>query len=504
VTTPRRTWLFGIAGALGACRITEADLLAWLPDKRPAQEGDTGDGPADDGGPQTSDVDGDGVAAARDCDDGDPGVGDRALDQDCDGVATADDCDDLDAVLGARSSDQDCDGVPSAGDCDDFDPVSNVRADDGDCDGARSADDCDDRDGSLGVRELDQDCDGVPTGEDCDDEDAELLGEADDADCDGFPADVDCDEADPLSLDRSQDADCDGVPTVEDCDDSDPLLRYLAADRDCDGVPTVDDCDDANPALGAGAQGSVITYAGIEFVVVCAQSFDMGCTSGQVNCESDEYPVMPVTLTRAFLVSKTEITELQWEAYFWGSSATHRPRYEASWHDAAAFADQLSSLMGLPSCYGCTVSGTSVSCGAPPDPYACEGFRLLTEAEWEAAARCGEDYPWAGGSDPAFVAWGGLNSAGTHPTVGTLAPNACGIHDMSGCASEWVNDWYDPAHYTTSAQVDPAGPASGTMRVHRSGSVISQWDYLRTSHRSGLEPDRRWWGWGIRIGRTAP
>ena len=49
---------------------------------------------------------------------------------------------------------------------------------------------------------------------------------------------------------------------------------------------------------GACNDGSVVvSSSGVDFVEICAGSFDMGCTPGQSGCQADESPVMPVTLT---------------------------------------------------------------------------------------------------------------------------------------------------------------------------------------------------------------
>ena len=68
------------------------------------------------------------------------------VDRDGDGVAEADDCDDGNATSLTRAVDGDCDGVVAAEDCDDGDATSFTRAEDGDCDGVVVAEDCDDGD----------------------------------------------------------------------------------------------------------------------------------------------------------------------------------------------------------------------------------------------------------------------------------------------------------------------------------------------------------------------
>ncbi|MSP55716.1 MAG: hypothetical protein EXR69_08965 [Myxococcales bacterium] len=58
-----------------------------------------------------------------------------------------------------------------------------------------------------------------------------------------------------------------------------------------------------------------------------------------------------------------------------------------SWWQSAAHANAKSDAAGLQECYTCTGSGIDVKCAVGPNPYDCTGYRLLTEAAWEGAAR---------------------------------------------------------------------------------------------------------------------
>ena len=143
-----------------------------------------------------------------------------------------------------------------------------------------------------------------------------------------------------------------------------------------------------------------------------------------------------------------------------------------------------------------------MSCSAPADPYGCEGYRLPTEAEWEGAARCGEDLLYAGSVSADAVAWTAENSfEETHP-VGLKAANACGLVDMSGNVWEWTNDVY--GSYSDGLQVDPAGPLSGSYRVDRGGSWNHDAAYARVALRNGDSPGYRLHRLGVRLLRTAP
>src|SRR6516225_9822232 len=74
------------------------------------------------------------------------------------------------------------------------------------------------------------------------------------------------------------------------------------------------------------------------------------------------------------------------------------------------------------------------------------GYRLPTEVEWEYACRAGTLTAWAHGSDEAMLghyAWYLLNSSSTMHPVGSLKPNALGLFDMGGNASQWCQNVYD-------------------------------------------------------------
>jgi formylglycine-generating enzyme required for sulfatase activity len=171
-----------------------------------------------------------------------------------------------------------------------------------------------------------------------------------------------------------------------------------------------------------------------------------------------------------------------------------------SWEDAAVYANTLSAAEGLELCYTTTGSDLATSLGG--DPYACEGYRLPTEAEWEYAARGGESYTYSGSDTVGDVAWTSENSGGTTHTVAGKAANAFGLYDMSGNVFEWTNDWYDA--YASGAAVDPVGAASSLYRVSRGGSWGSTAVYARAAGRFGNGPGYRFDYLGLRLSRTNP
>jgi len=198
----------------------------------------------------------------------------------------------------------------------------------------------------------------------------------------------------------------------------------------------------------------------LDMVYVEGGTFTRGCSTGDAACEATEKPAHSVTLSN-YYVGKYEVTNAQWDAIMgksecappscYGAPSANAPKTSVTWYDAVGFTCKLRQSTG-------------------------KRYRLLTDAEFEYAARGGKlthNYLYSGSNTANDVAWTSANSGSGYGAkdVGTKAANELGIYDLSGNVYEWTLDSWSQGGYTDGAKTNPINrPTAHTQKTRRGGS----------------------------------
>jgi formylglycine-generating enzyme len=232
--------------------------------------------------------------------------------------------------------------------------------------------------------------------------------------------------------------------------------------------------DAPNPKTG----NTISNTIGMMFNKIPAGTFMMGSPETEKDRGDDE-PQHKVTISKAFYIQTTEVSQGQWKAVMgtepWKGKifVKEGPNYAASyvsWNEAVAYCKKLSAKEG-------------------------KTYRLPTEAEWEYACRAGTETAWSFGNsqnklgDYAWYfknAWD-IDEQYAHQ-VGLKKSNPFGLYDMHGNVLEWCYDYYGEDYYKQSPEKDPRGPAQGSSRVLRGGSWVLDARFTCSADRSGITP----------------
>jgi sulfatase modifying factor 1 len=162
------------------------------------------------------------------------------------------------------------------------------------------------------------------------------------------------------------------------------------------------------------------------------------------------------------------------------------PAFTKTWKEAKNYCNWIGQLSGYP-------------------------MGLPTEAQWEYAARSrGQHvlFPTDNGSLN-FGKNFPIEGEGKTFAVNRFTPNPLGIYNMSGNATDWVNDWYSKDYYQHSPLENPQGPETGTEKVKRgsyypegplsAAPIVRRWPdkpiqdayYPGTSFRCAIQSDKQ-------------
>jgi len=231
-----------------------------------------------------------------------------------------------------------------------------------------------------------------------------------------------------------------------------------------------------------------------EMVVIPAGDFIMGAPVTERGHQAWEEPRHTVTIGKPLAVSKFELTFDDWDACVaygdcdpnivdGGFGRGRQPVIEVTWNDAQRYAAWFSRMTG-------------------------KSYRLLSEAEYEYAARAGTEtaYPWGEDVGKNNADCGGCGSQwdGKQPApVGSFAANRFGLYDMAGNVWEWVQDCM---HYGyDGAPADGSAWARGgdcNYHLMRGGGFGSGPQLIRSASRIGTPVGNRGTNLGFRVARV--
>ena len=266
---------------------------------------------------------------------------------------------------------------------------------------------------------------------------------------------------------------------------------------------------------------------GIEMLLVPPGKFVMGMSPGDTEAvemekfleekmpqlKYTERPAHEVTITKAFYLGRTEVTQEQWMKVMGSNPSVFQQSSEGRDSKIAKYIEEGLTKKEAQEKAGAETPNKLLTAKNPVEQVSwgdCQkfcaktGMKLPTEAQWEYACRAGVRKPRYGELEQ--IAWYGENSADTTHPVAQKASNALGFYDMIGNVLEWCQDWYEGGYYKSCEDgvVDPTGPAQSELgsRLLRGGNWNGYSGGCRASQRVGLTPVYAGVYIGFRVVRT--
>lgn len=284
--------------------------------------------------------------------------------------------------------------------------------------------------------------------------------------------------------------------------------------------------------------------AGADLGLVPGGTFTMG--DAKAEGLSSEVPLHAVNV-RDFYAGRREVTKALWdEVRQWATNHGYAfenpgvassgtwPVQQVSWFDAVKWCNARSEKEGFPPAYYTDAAWTSiyrtgeVNLAETHVRWLGAGYRLLTEAEWEKAARGGlsaKRFPWgdtitqtqANYWSTDFESYDVNGAPGPHPQAtafpnlrpaGSFRPSGYGLYDFAGNTWEWCWDYYGDTWYANAwaTNADTRGPASaswGGDRVYRGGSGVDIAWKSRVANRADAPPRFAMGHFGFRVALSA-